>query len=137
MPQHFSFSTSIPVRITDLNYGGHVGNDSILSILHELRVQFLLKLGYEEMNMEGVGLMMNDVAIEYKAELFYGDVITASLAAGEFSGVGFDIFYRLEKRVEDQAVIVALAKTGMISYRYDLKKIVAVPPAAKARLSGE
>ena len=24
------YSTEIPVRITDINYGGHLGNDSIL-----------------------------------------------------------------------------------------------------------
>ena len=33
LPENFSFSTEIPIRITDVNYGGHVGNDSILSIL--------------------------------------------------------------------------------------------------------
>jgi len=32
-------------------------------------------------------------------------------------------------------VIVATGKTGMICYNYDLKKITAVPEAAKLRLS--
>ena len=43
VPSTFSFQTTIPIRITDVNYGGHVGNDSILSILHEIRIQFLKK----------------------------------------------------------------------------------------------
>jgi len=29
LPEHFSFSCSIPIRITDLNYGNHVGNDTV------------------------------------------------------------------------------------------------------------
>lgn len=41
LPSTFTFSATIPVRITDLNYGGHVGNDTILSIIHEARVQYL------------------------------------------------------------------------------------------------
>jgi len=27
LPEFFSFTTPIKIRITDLNYGGHVGND--------------------------------------------------------------------------------------------------------------
>ena len=41
LPERFTFTTEVPIRITDLNYGGHVGNDAVLSILHEIRVQFL------------------------------------------------------------------------------------------------
>ena len=31
----------IPVRITDLNYGNHVGNDAFVSIIHEARMKWL------------------------------------------------------------------------------------------------
>ena len=53
LPGDFKFSTTIPVRITDLNYGGHVGNDAILSIIHEARMQFLHHFGYSEINFGG------------------------------------------------------------------------------------
>ena len=65
LPEHFPFTVEIPVRITDLNYGGHVGNDSILSLIHEIRVQFLRHHGYGELNVAGVGLIMADVTIEF------------------------------------------------------------------------
>ncbi|MFL5774339.1 MAG: acyl-CoA thioesterase, partial [Flavisolibacter sp.] len=74
LPDQFTFSTLIPVRITDLNYGNHVGNDSMLSILHEARMQFLAQFGYTELEIEGVGIIMSDVSIEFKTEVFYGDV---------------------------------------------------------------
>ena len=54
LPDHFTFTMAIPVRITDLNYAGHVGNDSILSLIHEIRVQFLRHHGYSEINLAGV-----------------------------------------------------------------------------------
>jgi acyl-CoA thioester hydrolase len=134
MPDHFSFTTQIPVRITDLNYGGHVGNDNILSIIHEARVQFLQHHGYEEMNLEGIGLIMSDVAIEFKSELFYGETIIASVAAGEFSKIGFEIFYKLEKGAVGKKVVV-LAKTAMVSYNYKQKKIAPFPEMAKKKLA--
>ena len=86
LPESFSFVTVIPIRITDLNYGNHVGNDSILSLMHEARVQFLANYGLAELEFEGVGLIMSDVGIEYKAELKYGDAIRFySITENEFA----------------------------------------------------
>ena len=134
LPEKFSFTVSIPVRITDVNYGGHVGNDTVLSLIHEARMQFLKSYGYKELEFEGTGMIMSDVGIEFKAELFYGDVVIASVAIGEVGKVSFDIYYKLEKE-EGKKVLIAIAKTGMVCYDYEKKKIVAVPDAAIRKLS--
>jgi len=135
LPGKFNYSTNIPVRITDINYGGHVGNDTILSILHEARVQFLNHYGYSELTLGGAGLIMSDVCIEFKNELFYGDVIIASVTASEFSKVAFGIYYKLEKQINDKKILIAIAKTGMVCYDYVNKKIVQVPQEVKDKLS--
>jgi acyl-CoA thioester hydrolase len=135
IPESFPFVTDIPVRITDLNYEAHVGNDSILALIHEARVQFLRHYGYSELDLAGTALIMGDVAIEFKSELFYGEALRASVAAGEFSRVGFALFYKLEKEVSGAVVPVAFAKTGMVCYNYALKKIVAVPDEISVKLS--
>src|SRR5690348_10096156 len=98
LPSSFSFHTTIPVRITDLNYGGHVGNDAILSIIHEARMQYLRTLGYTEMEFENVSLIMSDAAIEFKAESFYGDMLAVSVTATHFTRVSFDLYYKIEKK---------------------------------------
>jgi hypothetical protein len=69
MPQHFSFVTYIPIRVTDLNYGGHVGHVMLLSIIHEARVQFLRHYGYQELDLAGVALIMSEVAILFKSQV--------------------------------------------------------------------
>jgi acyl-CoA thioester hydrolase len=134
LPEHFSFTTEIPVRITDLNYGGHVGNDSILSLLHESREQFLRSHDYKEMDLAGVGLIMSDVTIEFKNELFYGEILRASVTACEFYRVGFDLYYKLEKRAGEKWVTVSTARTGMVCYDYTLKKLAAVPKEVVTKL---
>jgi acyl-CoA thioester hydrolase len=134
LPGQFSFSTTIPVRITDLNYGNHVGNDTILSMIHEARVQFLKQFGYGELTLAGVGLIMNDVAIEFKSELFYGDAVKVSVAAGDFSKISFDLYYKLEKITGDTTQLVAVAKTGMVCYDYGKKKVTAIPDEAAMKL---
>lgn len=134
IPKTFSFACEIPVRITDINYGGHGGNDAVLGIIHEARMQFLANAGYTEMEFAGVGMIMSDVGIEFKNELFYGDMVLASVMAMDFTKIGFDIYYKLEKMNGDKKVTVALAKTGMICYDYTAKKIVSVPVEAQQKL---
>lgn len=127
LPSSFIFSCTIPVRITDLNYGGHVGNDTVLSIIHEARVQFLQSLGYTEKNIGGVGMIMGDVAIVFKNELFYGDQVQAHVAVTEISRATFDLVYKLEKDNNGKMLDVAHAKTGMVCFDYEKRKPVAIP----------
>lgn len=135
LPRTFPFSCTIPVRITDVNYGGHVGNDTVLSIIHEARMQFLKNAGYSELDIAGVGLIMSDVGIEFKSELFYGDVISCEVAVQEIGKVTFDIVYRLQCTRDNKDILVAIAKTGMVCYDYKAKKIVAVPETVKNKLA--
>jgi acyl-CoA thioester hydrolase len=138
LPKNFSFTTSIPIRITDLNYGGHVGNDTILSLIHEARVQYLKQLGYSEFEFAGVGLIMADAGIEFKNELFYEDVVTVSVACTDFSKVSFDIYYKLEKvtrsDTNNKKIMVAAAKTAMVCFDYSNKKIVTIPEEARRKM---
>lgn len=137
LPARFSFTANIPVRITDVNFGGHVGNDTILSIVHEARAQFFTYCGYTELDFAGAGTIMSDVAIEYKNQTYYGDTILASVAVGEITKVAFDLFYKLEKRsAEGRLIPVALAKTWMVCYNYDQKKVIAIPEEAIQKIKG-
>ena len=96
LPEIFHFSTTLLIRVTDLNYGGHVGNDTFLSLIQEARQQFLKSHGYEELSIAaGVGLIMADAAIEFKKELSYGEAVKISVAAAGFNKPGFDL-YKLE-----------------------------------------
>src|SRR5690349_4867287 len=122
LPGTFTFSTIITIRITDLNYGAHVGNDTFLSLIHEARQQFLLSYGYKELSFEGVELILTDAVIEYKRELNYADVIKISIAATGFDKYGFDLFYKIEVITGTETILAAKAKTGMLCYDYEKRK---------------
>ena len=125
LPKQFSFHAIIPIRITDINYGGHVGNDTVLTLFHEARMQFLQHHLFSEMDFGGVGLIMRDAVIEFKKEIFYGDIVKVYVTLSNFTRAGFDVFYKMVKGNEE--TVVVLGKTGMICYNYELKKIVSVP----------
>lgn len=135
LPAVFPFSIQIPVRIQDINYGNHVGNDAILSIMHEARIQFIHSIGYKELDhAAGTGLIMADVAVAYKGEGFHGDIFDVAIAAGEFNAFGFELFYRITTNRNAQTITIAEAKTGMICFDYNLRKIAKLSADMKTRL---
>ncbi|HPH37432.1 MAG TPA: thioesterase family protein [Sediminibacterium sp.] len=127
LPEQFSFSTQIQIRVTDLNYGGHVGNDTILSLLQEGRQQFLQSRGYAELSVESFGLIMADAMIEYKKELNHKDIIEIAVVATDFDKLGFDIYYRVTVLENGEHQLAVRAKTGMMLYDYTAKKKVSLP----------
>lgn len=135
LSRQFTFSTALRIRITDINYGGHVGNDAFLSLIHEARQQFLFHYGYTELSFSGVGLIMVDAAIEYKKELNYAETVRISVAALNFNKIGFDLHYLLEVESNGIYTIAAKAKTGMLCYNYELKKKMPVPEEALQKLT--
>ena len=135
LPGTFSFTTTFDVRVTDLNYGNHVGNDKVLSFLHEARMQFLQSLGYSEFNLEGVSLIMADAALVFKDEMYYGDSLQISIQTTELSRVGFNLLYKIEKKSEGNLIVTAVAKTLMICFNYDSKKVVNLPESVRIKLT--
>ena len=135
LPGQFSFSATLTIRITDLNYGGHVGNDTFLSRIHEARQQFLRSHGYEELSIAGTGLIMADVAIEFKRELNYADTVRISVAAANFDRLGFDLYYLIEQVNDGETILAGRAKTGMMCYDYAQRKKVSLPEEVVRKLS--
>ena len=134
LPETFSFNTKIAIRITDLNYGGHVGNDTFLSLMHESRQRFLNHHGYAELAFDGHGIIMADAAIEFKSELNYGDEVQISVAATNFTRLGFDLYYKLEIVKPSGHILAGKGKTGMLCYDYDRKKVISLSQTAREKL---
>ena len=127
MPEQKIFSTEIAIRITDINYGNHVGNDAFVRLIHEARVQWLSSNNYTELNIEGASLIMADLAVEYKGESFYGDVLKVEIAVGEISKAGFELYYLIHVNRNANNILIAKAKTGMVCYNYEEKKVRELP----------
>jgi acyl-CoA thioesterase FadM len=126
----YPFSCEIVVRTTDLNYGGHLGNDRLLSLVQEARVAFLAAHGWNELDCGGAGLIMADAALSYRAEAFAGDMLRFEVAAVEPSRVGFRLAMRVTR--PDDGDEVALVETGMVCFDYARRRPVALPEAVRA-----
>ena len=70
-PQTWLFHTKLTVRVGDINYGGHLGNDRVLGLAHEARVRWLASHNFSEADVSGAGLIMADAALVFRREAFW------------------------------------------------------------------
>lgn len=126
-PDETKFTCELTVRAADLNYGNHVGNDSILTLMQEARIQFYRSLGYRnELSFEGtIGHIVADAAVVYKSETFLGNILVIEVALTDFNKYGFDMFYRL--RNKETGKDVAIGKTGIVFFDYEKRKVASIP----------
>jgi acyl-CoA thioester hydrolase len=125
LPESFTFKTVLDVRVTEINYGNHVGNDRMVSLLHEARLRFLRSFGFGEFNISGLGIMVTDLMVEFKSESFVGENLQFEVGVDDFNKYGCDFIYRVT--CADEGRLVTLAKTGIVFFDYDERKIAKIP----------
>ena len=123
-----------PVRIYDSTDWNHMCNDAVGARVHEARMQWLQEYDYTELAIECIGLIMSDLAVEFSNESFYGDMIEIKIGIGETTRVGFELCYQLQTTRNNETVLLAHAKTGMVCYDYSAKKVAAIPDKLNAIL---
>jgi acyl-CoA thioester hydrolase len=133
MPDTFVFSTELDVRISDINYANHLGHDAFISLLHEARIRFLHSLGYTESDIEGLAIIIADLAVVYKVQAAYGSRLRIEIAGGNINKYGCDLFYRVT-RIPDNTPILE-AKTGIVFFEYLENRIARISSAFSKKLT--
>ena len=126
LPDKFIFETQLTVRASDLNYGNHVGNDRVLTLMQEARVLFYQSLGFKnEMSFDGsIGHVIADAVVVYKSEAFLADALRIEISITDQTKYGFDIYYRITNQHNKE---VARGKTGVVCFDFVKRKVAPVP----------
>lgn len=128
-PDQFLFSMERTVGISDINYAKHLDSVAMVNILHEARLQFLASIGFTEANIYGLGMVVTDLAIDYRSESFANDLLIVDVGVGKFNRYGFDIGLQVTNSAAE--TIVCNAKMGVVFFDFDKHKIAEVPIAFK------
>ncbi|MCX6038807.1 MAG: thioesterase family protein [Chloroflexi bacterium] len=123
--QNYEFSHSLTVRPTDINYAGHLGNEALLGLVHEARAYFLKELNFNTIvgNEQRIGLLIADLAVNFKAEAFAHDQLTVDCQIDELQEKSFRLFHRI--RCGEQ--VITLVETGVVAYDYQSGHVVPLP----------
>lgn len=120
----YSFQYRTVLKVRDINYGNHLSNDAVVGLIHEARIDMFNKIGCSEGDLgDNTGILIADLAVNYKNQGYLGDEIVIHLEIDEIGKKGFRIFYKIERSNDT----IALAETGVVMYDYKAEKITVVP----------
>lgn len=122
------FTTFQNVRITDLNYGAHLGYTQMIGLIHNARVLLLKSLGLGELDCFGYWIIMSNTQTDYKSECFLGDQLKFEVAVELIDGLRI-CFNTTVKHEDDR--IAAIAKDTMLFFDQNKRKPVRVPKEFK------
>lgn len=131
LPEQFGFSTELPIYLSHINYGNHLDNALLLTLVSEARSRFFQSLGYQELDVEGLGIVVSDAAVQYRSEAHHGETMKVSMQAMDFNKYGFDLVWQMNDAASQREV--ARGKTGIVFFDYGTKKIASVPFAFARR----
>ena len=131
LPERFPFSTEIALYLSHLNYTGHLDNALLLTVVSEARARYFEALDYTEMDVERVGIVVADAAVQYRSEAFHGEVMVVRMAAADFSKHGCDLLWRMDDKASNREV--ARGKTGIVFFDYGVRKVAPVPENFRQR----
>jgi acyl-CoA thioesterase FadM len=114
------------IRISDINYGGHMGNDRALTLFHDARIEFLEMLSLSEKDVgEGKGIIMTSASIDFKREVFLGDKLMARINFGEIRSRSFELLYVFQRDSDNKEVFSG--KTVFVCFDYEARRPVGLP----------
>lgn len=131
LPEKFAFATEIPLLLSHINYGHHLDNALLLTLVTEARARWFNSMGYTELDVEGVGIVVADAALQYKSEAFHREIMVVEMTAADFGKYGCDLLWKMSDQASGREV--ARGKTGIVFLDYATRKIAPVPPAFRAR----
>lgn len=126
----FKFSITLTVRVSDLNYGNHVGYQNYFSYFQEARIAYLAQFGYTELDIEGHGMIIGEANCKYKQELFLNDRICIACRIQEIKSKLFVMRYEITK----DSTSCAEGFTRNLCYDYQAKKVIRLPDAFVSKI---
>jgi len=113
---HYPFSVEIPVRITDINYGGHLGHMAVVGIFHQVRLLFLNEYNIDEMNVEGNGVILLNSSYVFKNQAFLNDQLIVRVGIGAYSRTRFNFLYQASDKETGQLIVSSQEEITFFNY---------------------
>lgn len=115
----------MPVRITDINYGMHMGLTAASGIFHNARVLFLKENGFSEMDIGGAGIMMLNAHYYFNNETRFNTILMINIAIKNISTSRFSFIYQAVN--QENGLIMVEAEEEFAFFDYQKRKLVKSP----------
>lgn len=118
------FEINYKVIVSDINYGGHMGNERALILFQQVRMDWLNSIGYDEANIEGKGLIQLESHVYYLKEVFLGENLICRIKNVNLEKITFTIEYEI---INEKNEVAINGSTKMAIFDYERKRLSRIP----------
>jgi len=131
----YPFRCTLEVRVTDLNYGAHLGYDRLLGLAHQARLILFREWGVDETDLgDGrTGIVASDLTVNYLGEGFVHDELDFEIRPVEVGPITFRLAHRITGKGTGRKV--ALAEIGFAGFDYKARSVARLPEEFRQRLA--
>lgn len=128
----YTFRHDLTIRATDFNYGGHLGIEAIVGLLHEARARLLQEIGLPSVKFAhgAVGLAIGDLVLNLKQEAFVFEDVCVESQIDELADKSLRLFQRISRNGD----LLVLAETGLVAFDYRNRRPVPLPDSVRSKL---
>lgn len=127
LPEHLPFVTELMIYIEHINEGQHLDNARLLGLVAEARCRLLAELGFSQVDIGGAGIILADVAAQYRSEAFHGERLLCAMGIADPHRYSFDLVWQLTESASGREV--ARGKHGVVTFDYAKREKAPVPDA--------
>lgn len=120
------------VIVSDINYGGHMGNERALIIFQQARMEWLNSIGYDEADIEGKGLIQLESHVYYLKEVFLGQKLNCRITGIDVERITFNMNYEI---INENNEVAVKGTTKMAVFDYEKKKLSRIPKKFLEKIS--
>lgn len=125
-------SITLPVAWGEMDALGHVNNVAYFRYLESARVEFMRRVGFNELRMaHGVGVILQHVQCRFRRPLFFPDTLTVTAKPATVESDRFTLEHEVVSAA--QGVVAAVGTSTIVTYDYERATKVSIPdPLRKA-----
>ncbi len=124
-PNNPIFTTKMKVRFSDVNIGNHLDYAALLEIVGNARAQFFKSHSCNELDIDGVRLMVKNLFVDYLAEGEFDEMFEINLYVTDVKGTSVNMLF-LVKSVDYNRDVAKIAKK-LAFFDYKNRKICPIP----------
>ena len=111
------FTTSVPIRWSDMDVFAHVNHARMVTLLEEARIPWLFAEGRPTRDMRS-GCLVADLHVRYQGQIRHEDTpVEVTMFTVAVRAVDFTVGYEVRRRDEDSTVRPSVvASTQLVSY---------------------
>jgi acyl-CoA thioester hydrolase len=134
----FNHTVEIPVRFADTDAMRHVNNAKYLTYCEIARIRYWTDVTGESFALGDEGaesLILAEARITYRAQAFYGEIVTVHTRATRIGRSSFTLQHRLVAAAPgDEPRLVAVSESVLVRYDYGPAEPIAISPERVAAI---